>query len=59
MAGAASISCESECSSEPRKSPPGKLITDSSKVRKSPNTLRRWGVQTGKGACDTHNCFLH
>ena len=25
----------------------------------SSNTLRRWGVQTGKGTCDSHNCFLH
>ncbi len=48
MAGVASISCESEFSSEPRKSPPGKLITDSSKVRESLKTSRRWGVQTGK-----------
>ncbi len=25
----------------------------------SSNTLRRWGVQTGKGACESHHCFLH
>jgi hypothetical protein len=25
----------------------------------SSNTLRRWGIQTGKGTCDSHHCFLH
>lgn len=25
----------------------------------SSNTLRRWGVQTGKGTCESHYSFLH